>query len=100
MAAVSPTDNRLKTLRSDGGKQDVLELVNDPKTSGLPRLEQCMNCHGGAGTISLGDVVAPRGTLKSLQRRSQSEIVQATARSKRDDNSWKILQEHWRADIP
>ena len=98
MAAVSPTDHRLKTVRSDGGKQDVLELVNAPKTSVLPRLGQCMNCHGGAGTNSLGDVVAPRGTLKSLQRRSQGEIVHATAKSKRDDKSWKILQELWRAE--
>ena len=95
MAAASPTDHRLKTFRSDGGKQDVLELVNDPKTSLQTRLGQCMNCHGGAGANSLGDVVAPRGTLKSLQRRSQSEIVQATAKAKQDDKSWKLLQTAW-----
>ena len=95
MAAVSPTDYRVKTLRSDGGKQDVLELVNDPKTSLLTRLGQCMQCHGGAGIRSLGDFVAPRGDLKSFQRRSQNEIVQATAKAKQDDESWKLLQSEW-----
>ena len=98
MAAVSPPDHRFKTVKSDGGKQDVLELVDDPKISVLPRLSQCMHCHGGAGIRSLGDFVAPRGTLKSLQRRSQDEIVQATAKAKQGDKSWKILREFWLKD--
>jgi hypothetical protein len=95
MAAINPTDHRLKTLASDGGKQDVLDLVDNPKTSVQPRLQQCMQCHGGAGNQSLGDVVAPRGTFKSFQRRSQREIVQATSAAKREDESWKLLQTAW-----
>jgi hypothetical protein len=95
MAAISPTDYRLKTLRSDGGKQDVLELVNDPKTSLQTRLQQCMQCHGGVGVNSLGDVVAPRGTLMSFQRRSKKEIVQATAKAKLEDESWRLLLAEW-----
>lgn len=95
MAAVSPTDYRIKTVRSDGGKQDVLELVNDPKTSLQARLEQCMQCHGGAGIRSLGDFVAPRGKLKTLQRRSQKEIADATLTAKREDESWKLLRTAW-----
>ncbi len=95
MAAVSPTDIRLKTLRSDGGKQDVLELVRDPKKSVRPRLQQCANCHGGVGIKSLGDFVAPRGTLKTLKRRSQQEIVRATTRAKQEDRSWQLLRTTW-----
>ena len=95
MSAMSPTDYRVKTLRSDGGKQDVIELVADPMTSLQIRLRQCVECHGGAGIRSLGDFVAPRGTLKSLQRRSEQEIVQATARAKREDASWTLLQTAW-----
>jgi cytochrome c553 len=101
MTAVSPADYRLKIFASDGGKQDTLELVDDPKASTRPRLRQCMTCHGRAGTKSLGDVTVgtvrsvPRLNLKSLQRRSQSEIVQATAKAKRDDESWKLLQTAW-----
>ncbi len=93
MTAVSPADYRLKVFSSDGGKQDILELVDDPKTSEVPRLQQCMNCHGGAGIKSLGDFA--RGDLKSFQRRSHSEIVQATAQAKQDDKSWKLLKTAW-----
>ena len=93
MTAMSPADYRLKTFRSDGGKQDTFELVDDPKASNQPRLRQCMNCHGGTCIRSFGDVA--RGDLKSFQMRNQKEIVQATAKAKRDDVSWKLLQTAW-----
>jgi len=69
--------------------------VNNPKTSLQPRLNQCVNCHGGAGIRSFGDVVVPRGKLKFLQRRSQQEIAEATAKAKQADDSWKRLRKAW-----
>lgn len=94
MVTVRATGHRLKVLMT-GGKHDVLELVRDPKTSAVLRLKQCMNCHGGAGTSSLGDVVVPRGKLKTLQQRSQTEITEATMNAKRADDSWKLLRNAW-----
>ena len=91
LTAVQSSDFRLKVLTA-GGKNDLLDLVKDPTVSVLPRLQQCMNCHGGAGTNSLGDVVVPRGELKSLQQRSRAEIAEATARAKQEDSSWQLLQ--------
>jgi hypothetical protein len=70
MTPISPTDYRVKVLKGDGGKQDVIELVDDPKTSLQPRLQQCVNCHGGAGIRSLGDVA--RGRLKSFKKRNET----------------------------
>lgn len=79
----------------DGGRQSFIELLDEPKTSVLPRLRQCMQCHDGAGILSLGDVISPRGPLKSLQIRSKKDIVQATATAKQMDESWKLLQTAW-----
>jgi len=95
MTALYSADYRIKALASGGGKQDVFELVSNPNESLQPRLSQCVNCHGGAGTSSLGDVIVPRGTLKSLQQRTPAEIAEKTAEAKQTDSSWELLRDAW-----
>ena len=95
LTAIRPSDHRFKALLMGGDKQDVFETVDDPQASRQTRLRQCMNCHSGAGTNSLGDVIAPRGQLRTLQRRSQMEIAAATADAKQRDASWKSLKSVW-----
>jgi hypothetical protein len=67
-----------------------------PKTT---RLNLCMSCHGRAGG---GGIMTRsfRGTNFFFKESSPEEISKATSAKKRDYETWKKLQELWRADTP
>ena len=101
MRPVGPNDRRYKTLDvATGGKVDWFE---DAGGDGIqyvdPRLQQCVNCHGRSrsgvrslGDFNHGDRMADRLTFAAG---SPVKIAQAIAAVKREDETWKKLQELW-----
>ena len=100
MRALGPEDRRYKTLNATGGKVDLFEghggvAIRDMQ----PRLQPCTNCHGlsrpgvrSLGDFRHGDRAADRLTFEAG---SPVKIAQAIATVKREDETWKKLQELW-----
>lgn len=104
MRAMGPKDRRYKTLDvATGGKVDWFENSGgDAIRHMLPRLQQCVNCHGRSrpgvrslGDFNHGDRMADRLTFEAG---SPVKIARAIAAVKREDETWKKLQELWRKE--
>lgn len=101
MKAVGPEDRRYKTLDDgSGGKVDVFEDYGGVGIGQiLPRLQQCVFCHGRSrpgvrslGDFTHGDKMADRLTFEAG---SPDQITLSIAAAKREDQTWKRLQELW-----
>ena len=95
MRAVGPREYRYKTLDATGGRVDVFEDHGGVAIQHIvPRLNQCMNCHGTrAGVQSLGDF--RHGDRHKFEAGNPAKIVEAVAARKRENETWKKLQELW-----
>ncbi len=103
MKAVGPEDRRYKTLDATGGRVDKFEDHGGGAIRRMrPRLHQCINCHGRSrpgvrslGDFTHGDRIADRYTFEAG---SPVKIAQAIGAVKREDETWKKLQEFWRGN--
>ncbi len=104
MRALGPKDFRFQTLSADtGGRVDPLEGVSVTKAHNRsPSLQRCVFCHerNRPGVRSLGDFMHGDRFADKLtfEPSSPATIAQAVAAAKREDRTWKKLQELWQKD--
>jgi hypothetical protein len=92
MKALDPQDYRYEAGTAGdliGGTFDFFES----RERTVPRLNNCINCHGQPRTIGFRTA-----RPLFLKEGSPEAISKATSARKRDDKTWKALHELWRAD--
>ena len=104
MRALGPKDFRFQTVSADtGGRVDPLEETSATAARSMtPALQQCIFCHerSRSGVRSLGDFMFGDRYADKLtfEAGNPARIAQAVAASKREDETWKKLQELWRKE--